>query len=691
MRSRARLELFVVSVLALWLELALIRWLGSEVRALAFFKNFVLIAAFAGFGIGFATAGAKDALARSSLVCAGLVVLVSQLLEVRFGPAIVSEALSNMAGFVSWFDRPDRATDLGILVAGLAWTVALFVGIVLVFVGWGRRTGAAIEAVVAAAPPEGAGAARLEGYSLNVAGSLAGILLFTAASALALPPVTWFGPALLLALPLVQGRARWLVACSALAVSAGLWPVAEVTWSPYQKLEWRAWDGSVRVNGTAYMVLRSLDRYYDAAERAGLDRWRLPHRLRPGAASVLVVGAGSGNDVSAALRAGARRVVAVEIDPAIVAIARAHHPDHPYDDPRVELVVDDARHVAETTPERFDLIVFGHLDAHMTLSAFTNVRLDNYVHTEESFQAFRRLLAPGGCLFVSFMATQPWVAAHLEENLRLAFEAPPVSLSTRFQDGVGVSAVFVAASDPAALAPARALRAAGVGEDVPAVAAPLPTTDDWPYLFVESRGVPIPMRWMVAITALIGAATVLAGLGRGRAWRDAGRGELHLALLGAAFLLVEVHNVGRLARVFGTTWVVNAWVIGGVLLVALLGNALVAWRAASLPKALVFAPLVLGVLAGAFVPLDPVLALPGGRLLAVGLYTLPLLFAGVAFARAFRLAPDPGRALAANVLGAVLGGLLEVTSFVTGLSGLLVVAAALYAAGWASAPARDAP
>ena len=58
---------------------------------------------------------------------------------------------------------------------------------------------------------------------------------------------------------------------------------------------------------------------------------------------------------------------------------------------------------------------------------------------------------------------------------------------------------------------------------------------------------------------------------------------------------------------------------------------------------------------------------------------------------AFRLAPDPGRALAANVLGAVLGGLLEVTSFVTGLSGLLVVAAALYAAAWASAPARDAP
>ncbi len=50
---------------------------------------------------------------------------------------------------------------------------------------------------------------------------------------------------------------------------------------------------------------------------------------------VLILGAGSGTDVAAALRHGAKHVDAVEIDPAILRLGRAHHPDHPYSDPRV--------------------------------------------------------------------------------------------------------------------------------------------------------------------------------------------------------------------------------------------------------------------------------------------------------------------------------------------------------------------
>ena len=43
--------------------------------------------------------------------------------------------------------------------------------------------------------------------------------------------------------------------------------------------------------------------------------------------------------------------------------------------------------------------------------------------------------------------------------------------------------------------------------------------------------------------------------------------------LGAAFMLLEVHNVSRLALVFGTTWQVNAWVIGVILGLILIANA----------------------------------------------------------------------------------------------------------------------
>ena len=46
-------DLFLISAIALFLELAVIRWLSTEIRIFAYFKNLPLMAAFLGFGIGF--------------------------------------------------------------------------------------------------------------------------------------------------------------------------------------------------------------------------------------------------------------------------------------------------------------------------------------------------------------------------------------------------------------------------------------------------------------------------------------------------------------------------------------------------------------------------------------------------------------------------------------------------------------
>ena len=46
-------DLFLISAVALFLELAVIRWLSTEIRIFAYFKNLPLMAAFLGFGIGF--------------------------------------------------------------------------------------------------------------------------------------------------------------------------------------------------------------------------------------------------------------------------------------------------------------------------------------------------------------------------------------------------------------------------------------------------------------------------------------------------------------------------------------------------------------------------------------------------------------------------------------------------------------
>ena len=68
---------------------------------------------------------------------------------------------------------------------------------------------------------------------------------------------------------------------------------------------------------------------------------------------------------------------------------------------------------------------------------------------------------------------------------------------------------------------------------------------------------------------------------------------------------------------------------------------------------------------------------PQGSVAAI-LYAIPVFFAGLLFAREFRCAESPGPALAANMLGAVAGGLMENLSLVVGLKALLLIAAVFY-------------
>src|SRR5258707_14950433 len=57
--SQAYLDLFLISFLILFLELASIRWFGSMVVYLTFFTNIVLLATFLGMSVGCLAAGGK--------------------------------------------------------------------------------------------------------------------------------------------------------------------------------------------------------------------------------------------------------------------------------------------------------------------------------------------------------------------------------------------------------------------------------------------------------------------------------------------------------------------------------------------------------------------------------------------------------------------------------------------------------
>ncbi|HEY7064792.1 MAG TPA: hypothetical protein VII06_25185 [Chloroflexota bacterium] len=407
--------------------------------------------------------------------------------------------------------------------------------------------------------------------------------------------------------------------------------------------------------------------------------YELPYRFVGEPQRVLVVGAGMGNDVAAALRHNAQRVDAVEIDPAILGLGRELHPERPFGSPRVRAINDDARAYLARTDEQYDLIVFGLLDSHTLLSSLSSLRLDSYVYTLESLQQARAHLAPGGHLALSFSASlsdSDWMAARLYQMVAAAFEEEPVALSL----GYDVSTLYVAgpgaherlAEDP---------ELAALAVDPVALREPVaPATDDWPFLYLREHSLPLlPYGVMLALVLVAGGGLVLLTL------RQSGDGGLDapMFLLGAAFMLLETKSVTQLSLLFGSTWLVNAVVISAILALALGANLYVGWRrVARVGPA--YGLLALALLMDQVVPLGALGGLDAPLRAALGslLLALPLLFAGVVFAILFARSSAPSRAIGSNLLGALAGGLLEYASMISGFGALGLLALGLYAGSW---------
>src|SRR5262249_12304903 len=95
------------------------------------------------------------------------------------------------------------------------------------------------------------------------------------------------------------------------------------------------------------------------------------------------------------------------------------------------------------------------------------------------------------------------------------------------------------------------------------------TSDDWPFLYV--RPATFPTAYVAMLLAVLALAVAGARWAFGRQVVGAGF-DPTLFLMGAGFLLVETRSVTSLSLLFGSTWIVNAAVFGGVLSMALLGT-----------------------------------------------------------------------------------------------------------------------
>jgi spermidine synthase len=700
-----RRALVLFAGLSLFLELVLIRWESGFFPIFAMYKNFTLLSCFCGLGLGYALANRARLLLSAGLPV--LLLLILSFTGLRYGwhPGGVVYGLLHIVPV-----REETSMFAGMQAASLAQYAAAFLPVFALLAGTfllnalallpvGQFCGALMQRLPA-----------LEGYGFNLLGSIGGVVLLLAFSSLWAGPVIWFGVAATMlaayqvGLPQARRAAAWcLLGC----VAAAGWPCEPLIhdiYSPYQLIqETTQPNGMMEIlaSGSYYqkvfdLAVRNANRETDPRLRRIVGYYELPFRTAQSLNRVAVVGAGSGNDVAAALRNGAGAVDAVEIDPAIRDLGVANHPEQPYLDPRVRSIVNDARNFFATTDRAYDAIVYGVLDSHVVASYGANVRVDSYVYTQEGLRAAYDHLKPGGLMSVAFALPQYVMG---EKVFRILSGFPgagrPVAVLTSY-DAQKTTTFMVRRGAEVALphafmdahrladATVQYRSAAGRSLDLP--------TDDWPFFYMTARA--WPGTYVASLALILGLAGFLTRLFLpGQTWQPA---LMPFFFLGGGFMLVETKAVTELGLIFGNTWQVVGITIVAILVMAYFAN-LLAEKARSLPLPAVFGGLLAVVLLGYAVATREGLlaASPAAKLLVVLLLASPMFFSGLIFSTLLRRTGAISGAMAYNLMGAMLGGALEYNSMQFGFSSLYLIAGTLYllaaAAMLAPGAAKTAP
>jgi len=637
-----RTRLVLASALMLFVELALIRWTSSNNLYLVHLTNFVLLASFLGIGLGFLRAGAGRDLFPWAPV--GLAALVAFVLVF---PVRTGTGRGGQWKLVGLFDLSPLPRPLSLAVV-FVLTVATLMAIAQEV----ARTFATFEP--------------LEAYRLDVVGSLTGIVTFAALSFLRLPPLGWGLVGAAVMVVLLGRRAGRLpaVAIVAFVLMLGAESVmGSFQWSPYYKIHTAEAPGGlvrVEVNNTPLQTALPV-----SVIKKSSQFYLYPYTYAGPHDDVLVIGAGTGNDVAVALDQGAKRVDAVEIDPALMQLGRDRHPDRPYSDPRVTTHVDDGRAFMERTDRHYDLILLALPDSATIVTGQSALRLENYLFTTQALTKARSLLKPGGT-FAMYNYYEPWLLDRYANTVRTVYgTAPCVQRGPSY--GPRQQAVLSLRKD--------ASTGGCTTTWTPRTAALEPSVDDRPFPYLGSRSIPSFYLWMLGLVLAASVVAVRAVAGPLRTMRP----YADLFFMGAAFLLLETKNVVQFALLFGTTWAVNAAVFAGVLL-SVLAAIEVARRVTIRRPVLLYAVLLAALAAAWLIPQDALLELSVvPRFLAgVTIAFLPVFVANLIFAVRFKDTGASTVAFGANLLGAMVGGALEYLALILGFNALLIVVALLY-------------
>ena len=713
-------ELFLISFLILFFELACIRWFGGTVVYLTFFTNIVLLATFLGMSVGCLAASNRRDWTRAVLPLLLLAVVMACGVWYLFTHVVPYRI--NVGGQGSpqqvYFGTEYTGKNLSQFFVPIEVLAGLFFTLIaLAFVGLGQVMGRAFDDA-----PD-----RLVAYISNLGGSLAGIAAFALASYVRTRPVLWFAVVLLLWWYLLKRRNLvQAVALVAILVLIGfvsyyvtIWEPFQgksshtLSWSPYYKILYTPQAGLIETNNIGYQTMVSVTNSgpaYDLLHLLNRDAGGQPFE------EVLIIGAGSGNDVAAALENGAKHIDAVEIDPAILDIGRADHPNHPYSDPRVTVYIDDGRSFLRKTTKKYDLVVYALVDSLVLHSGYSSLRLESFLFTQQAFDDIAARLKPNGVFAAYNFFRQGWIVGRIDKMVEQAFGVRPLVISLPYVSSIRpadpqTTNTFLLASHDAprmaAIAkeftrgqsfwinqrPALNQPLNGFGPQPPSVPESKSTdwrriapatvdtlgitrlpSDDWPFLYLREARIPsLNLRSI----ALMGGLSLIILYAFAPVRRV--RPNWQMFFLGAGFMLLETKGVVHMALLFGSTWLVNSVVFFAILVMILASNLFVLVLK---PQKLWLYYLLLSaaLLVNILVPMSRFLALPGWGKVAISCAVIfvPIFFAGIIFGTSFRDSTQPDVDFGSNIAGAILGGLAENLSLIIGFNYLLIIALAFY-------------
>ena len=319
----------------------------------------------------------------------------------------------------------------------------------------------------------------------------------------------------------------------------------------------------------------------------------------------------------------------------------------------------------EHTQDTYDMVLFALPDSLALVSSFSNIRLESYLFTLESFQAAKSILKPDGVLVLYNFYREHWLREKLALMLEEVFGHPPV-IKRYHQDKDGMLA---------GLAVGATLKGEKLSFDTTNNKM---ANDDWPFLYMQTPHIPI-----LYIAVMLMMIVFALGIVWALKLKNITHSPTNFAFffMGAAFLLLETKSIIQFSLLFGSTWLMNSLVFAAILVSILLANWCVVLFKINRPTFL-FAGLFIALALNLVIPLEHLLgisSLPLRYLLSSSLIFSPIFFANLVFGYLFKDSTESSEAFGWNILGAMFGGTCETVVLLLGYNNLTLLVGLFYA------------